>query len=145
MSQAEAEFELVELHDADVDRVVLSSSDIVIELTNIVVCRREGDGGQGCWLHRGQVVASNVYDIAMTSRGGLAMEADSLYAATFVVHGKDVDPIALLEGASDCLCTFEWAISGTSFRFHAKVVRLAIEANGERLASWDPETRTMHR
>lgn len=136
-------FEIVELHDADVDSLVLSSSDIVIKFSSIMVCQREEAERQGCWLYQGRLVARGVHQIAMSSPGGLAEEGDCLYSATFIVQEKEIDVKAVIAGASECNCTFCWAISGTKLQFHAEHVQLEIDTTGRRLGTWDPTTQTM--
>jgi hypothetical protein len=137
------DFELIEFHDADLQRMTLEATRIVLEFSNFSVYVRETDSTQGIWLHDARLVAGSVTEIELKSRLGLGDEADSIYSASFSSLGQLIETSVLVRGAVDCECTFQWAISGTALRFRASSVELQIGQRIRRLGTWDLTTQRM--
>jgi hypothetical protein len=137
--------ELIEFHDADVERIALEAKVIVIDLTNLPVFVAETETTWGIWLHNARFAATGVTHIELTSPLGLGDEADAIYSASFGSGGQAVEWAALLHGVTNCECTFAWAISGTKLRFRADSVRLEIQQRIRRLGTWDLTTRRMRK
>jgi hypothetical protein len=137
--------ELIEFHDAVVERVEMTRSGTVrIEFSHLPVYRRETPDTCGVWSFHAEL---RLVGIESFNASGITPrhEADSLEDLEVLgSDGRRLDPTALLKGGSRVVAVeLTWALSGATAVFRGGSLALTLLEPLRRVETWtgelDPE------